>query len=114
MTDRDGYRNRKAQPKRPGAEHALLAHLLAGDFDEATHLAELIVSAAPNFAPAWRMMAGGYALAGHKDRAIAAGKKLLALNPATRVSVLLRSTTLRRLEDRERYREGLLQAGLPE
>jgi tetratricopeptide (TPR) repeat protein len=53
---------------------AALAHLLAGDFDEVARLAELIASAAPNFAPAWRTMAGGYALAGHKDRAIAAGK----------------------------------------
>jgi adenylate cyclase len=93
---------------------AALAHLLAGDFDEATRLAELITSAAPNFAPAWRVIAVGYALAGHKDRAIAAGKKLLALNPATRVSALLRLITFRRLEDRERWREGLLQAGLPE
>jgi hypothetical protein len=69
-------------------------------------------SEVPGLFVAWRMKAISYALGGHPEGAAEAARRLLELDPSARVSIL--APPLRRREDRERYREGLIRAGLSE
>jgi tetratricopeptide (TPR) repeat protein len=89
-----------------------LANVLTGHYEEAERLTELITSEVPGLFAAWRMKAISYALGGHPESAAAAARRLLELDPSARVSIL--APPLRRPEDRQRYREGLLRAGLSE
>ena len=91
-----------------------LAHFLSGSYQEAIHLTEMVNSQAPTFPSAWRTKAISYALAEQPERAAAAARKLLELDPSARASVLVPLLPFLRSEDRERYRQGLLQAGIPD
>jgi tetratricopeptide (TPR) repeat protein len=91
-----------------------LAHFFSGSYQEAIHLTEMINSQAPSLLSAWRTKAISYALVGQPESAAAAARKMLELDPLARVSVLVTILPLRRPEDRERYRWGLLQAGIPD
>jgi adenylate cyclase len=85
-----------------------------GQYEEALRLAERITGEFPKFVPAWRMMAVGQALGGDLALADKAAKKALDLDPSQRVTVLASQMPLRRLEDRERWKDGLLRAGFPQ
>jgi TolB-like protein/class 3 adenylate cyclase len=93
---------------------AALAHFFNGGYEEAARLAERITGDVPTFLPGWRIMAISCALAGYRTLADKAAKKVLELDPSAKVSVLVPLLPIRRPEDRERYKEGLLQAGLPQ
>jgi len=90
-----------------------VAHFFNEDYEAAARLAERIVGEFPTFLPAWRMMAVSGALGGNPPILEKANRKYLELAPHEPVSVLASSMPLRRLEDRERYKEGLLRAGFP-
>jgi len=90
------------------------ALFFGGKFDEAARLTERITSALPTYLPAWRVGAISYAMNGDRDRAAIATRKVLEFDPSARVSILVPLLPLRRPEDRERYREGLRAAGIPD
>jgi len=114
----DLARARRLSPRDPGilqlTTGCAFAHFFAGRYEDAVHLAEQVTRQVPTFLPAWRMTAIANAMLGRQDRASAASARTLALDPAARVSLLVPLLPLSRLDDRERYREGLLKAGLPE
>ncbi|WFU25538.1 adenylate/guanylate cyclase domain-containing protein [Bradyrhizobium sp. CB1717] len=87
-----------------------LAHFVAGRYEDAIRLTEEL----PNLLGAWRIKAVSYAMSGDLYRAADAGKKVLQLDPTARASVLAQWLPLQRPEDRERYRKGLLAAGIPD
>jgi TolB-like protein/class 3 adenylate cyclase len=89
------------------------AHFYSGQYEEAARLAERITRAHPTFAPAWRIMAVSNALGGDQTLAAEATKQALQLDPSQRISSLT-WLPLRRAEDRERWKEGLLRAGFPQ
>jgi TolB-like protein/tetratricopeptide (TPR) repeat protein len=91
-----------------------LAHFFSGSYKEAMHLTEVVCSQAPSLVVGWRIKAISCALAGQPENAAAAAQKVLELDPLARVSILVPLLPLRRPEDRERYRRGLLQAGIPD
>ncbi|MBR0797986.1 adenylate/guanylate cyclase domain-containing protein [Bradyrhizobium jicamae] len=91
-----------------------LAYFFSGSYQEAVHLTKMVCSQAPSLPAAWRTKAISHALAGQPEDAAAAASKAVELDPLARVSVLVPSLPYRRLEDRERYRQGLLQAGFPD
>jgi TolB-like protein/tetratricopeptide (TPR) repeat protein len=89
------------------------AHFYSSQYEEAARLAERITRAHPTFAPAWRIMAVSNALGGDQTLAAEATKQALQLDPSQRISSLT-WLPLRRAEDRERWKEGLLRAGFPQ
>jgi len=89
------------------------AHFYSGQYEEAARLAERITRVHPTFAPAWRIMAVSNALGGDQTLAAEATKQALQLDPSQRISSLT-WFLLRRAEDRERWKEGLLRAGFPQ
>jgi TolB-like protein/class 3 adenylate cyclase len=90
------------------------AQFFDGQFAEAGSLAERMADEFPTFAPATRIMAVSYALAGNLTLAERAAKKSLDLDPSQRVAALLSHMPLRRLEDRSLWEKGLLRAGFPQ
>jgi len=91
---------------------AALAHFFKGQYAEAARLGERMVDEFPTFAPAWRIVAVSAALGGNQNFEKAT-KKALELDPLQRRSVLASHLPLRRIEDREKWEEGLLRAGFP-
>jgi TolB-like protein/Tfp pilus assembly protein PilF len=89
------------------------AHLFAGNFDEASCLAEQVLREKPDFHPALRYAAVSHALAGRLKEAQQAMARLRQIDPILRVSNLKEMTPLRRPEDRAKYEEGMRKAGLP-
>jgi adenylate cyclase len=90
------------------------AQFFDGQFADAGHLAERMLNEFPKFAPATRIMAVSFALAGDLTLAEKAAKKALELDPSQRVSLLLSQMPLRRVEDRNLWEQGLLRAGFPQ
>jgi TolB-like protein/class 3 adenylate cyclase len=91
-----------------------LAHYFDGQYREAARLVEPITREFPTFLPALRTMAVSNALAGDLALADKTMRKALEFDPSQKVSVLTSQMPLRRLEDRERWKEGLLRAGFPQ
>jgi TolB-like protein/class 3 adenylate cyclase len=92
---------------------AALAHFFKGQYAEAARLGERMVDEFPTFAPAWRIVAVSAALGGNQNFEKAT-KKALELDPLQRRSVLASHLPLRRIEDHEKWEEGLLRAGFPQ
>lgn len=90
------------------------ASFFAGRYEDAMQLARKAVGEVPSFLPAWRMIAISSALSGQLDHAKAAAARVLEIDATARTSTLVPLLPLRRPQDRERYREGLLRAGIPE
>ena len=88
------------------------AHLAAGRYDEAVSWAQKACSDQPNFPVAWRLLASSSALSGRLDQAQKALARALQLDPRLEMSTLSHYATLRRVEDFDRYAEGLRLAGL--
>jgi len=98
-----------------GMETAMaFAYLFAGRYDEARSWAEKAARGEPRYVPALRIAAASSALAGRLEGAQNFIRRLRQVDPTFRVSHAARASTLRRLEDRMRYAEGLRKAGLPE
>lgn len=91
-----------------------LAHFVAGRYEESVFWAEKASRANPNFLPAIRIIATSAGNSGQLERAQKAGKRILEIDPAFRVSRLTEHVPLRRTDDLARYAEGLRLAGLPE
>lgn len=89
------------------------AHLFTGQHQQALHLVEGIAGEFPTFVPAWRVMAVSRALRGETMLAGQAVQKAMELDTSQRVTMLASQLPLRRPEDRECWREGLLRAGFP-
>jgi TolB-like protein/class 3 adenylate cyclase/Tfp pilus assembly protein PilF len=90
------------------------AHFFAGRYDEALLWADKAVRGEPRFFPAVRIAAASSALAGRLEDAQNFMTRLRQRDPTFRVSHVKTASTLRRLEDRMRFAEGLRKAGLPE
>jgi hypothetical protein len=90
------------------------AHFFAGRYDEAWLWADKAVRGEPRFFPAVRIAAASSALAGRLEDAQNFMTRLRQRDPTFRVSHVKTASTLRRLEDRMRFAEGLRKAGLPE
>lgn len=91
-----------------------LAHFCAGRYDSAVFWARMSLLSQPNYASAMRVTAASHALAGRQEKAEEMVVHLSDLNPALRLSNLADVLPpFRRPDDRDRYIEGLRQAGLP-
>jgi TolB-like protein/class 3 adenylate cyclase len=112
---RQAMRLSPRDPNVPQVKNAqAFAHFFEGQYAEAARLAERLTEEFPHFLPAWRIMAISNALGGDPALTDKAVKKALELDPSGRVSILTSQLfPLRRLEDRERWKEGLLRAGFP-
>ena len=112
------HRAKRLSPRSPGMMQVQLgvagALFFGGQYGEAARVAEGITRAYPNFSPAWRFMAVSNALGGDQTLVVKATRRVLELDPTASVSALVSAIPLRRPEDRERYKEGLLRAGFPQ
>ena len=112
---------RKAErlsPRDPTSMQAKMAmsyaHFFQGAYGEASELAEAISRESPGFQPALRVAAMSCALGGDRISALQYTKKALALDPTARVATLMAGMPLRRSEDLDRWKVGLIEAGFPE
>jgi len=103
-------------PRKYSWQHYMaLAHLCAGRYDDAGSWAARALRHSPDNAGALRVAAASHALAGRITEAQQAMARMRHLYPTlcvSRVGEIL--PPFRRLEDRNRYIEGLRKAGLPE
>ena len=76
--------------------------------------AQKAVRERPNFLPAIRMLAAGYAMSGRLGDAREAIARMRQLDPAFCVADVKGVTPVRRAEDLARYEEALRLAGLPD
>lgn len=92
-----------------------LAHFCAGHYDDAVLWTERALRHQHNYASAMRVAAASHALAGQPAKAQEMIARLCEINPTLRLSNLADVLPpFRRLDDRDRYIEGLRRAGLPE
>lgn len=91
-----------------------LAHLVADRYQEALQWAEKASLEGPNFLPAFRLIAASAGHLGLVDIGAKAVKRMLQIDPSSRVSNLGYHAPLRRSEHLTKYAEGLRMAGLPE
>jgi TolB-like protein len=90
------------------------AHFIAGRYEEALSWAEAAMRGRPNFLLAFCAAAASGAIAGRRDEAEKALARLCQLDPELRISNLKYLMPNQRVEDFERWVEGLRLAGLPE
>lgn len=91
-----------------------LAHFVACRYEESVFWAEKARRGNPNFLPAIRIIATSAGNSGQLERAQKAGKRIMEIDPAFRISRLSEHVPLRQPDDLARYAEGLRRAGLPE
>jgi TolB-like protein len=91
-----------------------LAHFIAGQYEEASSMAEQILREKPELHVALRVASASNALAGRMREARDAMARLRKIDPLLRVSDLKILTPFRRREHVDRYEEGLGKAGLPD
>jgi tetratricopeptide (TPR) repeat protein len=113
-----GHRAERLSPRDPNMLQVkaaiALAYLFDGQYSEAARLAARLLDEFPIFVPAWRCLAVSQALGGDPTRANQAAKKALELDPLQSVSGLASQMPLRRKQDRERWKEGLIRSGFPQ
>ena len=63
-----------------------LAYFIAGRYDEASYWAEKAIREGTNFLPALRMVVASKALAGRQDEAREALRRMLQIDPTSRIS----------------------------
>jgi adenylate cyclase len=90
------------------------AYFVAGDFDKACSLAEMLLREKPDMRLGLRVAAAAHALAGRLENSHAAMARLRQLDPRLRISDLMDLTPFRRPQDLARHQEALRMAGLPE
>jgi TolB-like protein/class 3 adenylate cyclase len=91
-----------------------LAHFIAGRYDEAISWGEKAIREGTNFLPVFRVAAASRALAGRPEEARQALRRMLQIDPTSRISNGPEHALFRRLQDVTRLEEGLRMAGLPE
>ena len=91
-----------------------LGHFFAGRDDEAFSWAEAACRERSNFAIALGVAAASAALCGRLAEAEKAMARLRQINPHLRLASLVRWLHFQRVEDFDRWSEGLRKAGLPE
>ncbi|MER9482577.1 adenylate cyclase [Mesorhizobium sp. M0494] len=92
-----------------------LAYFCAGHYDDAVLWTEKALRHQPNYASSLRVAAASHALAGRLEKAHEMVARLCEFDPTLRLSNLADVLPpFRRLDDRNRYIEGLRRAGLPE
>jgi TolB-like protein len=102
-------------PLLPAMEYAIaIAHFMASRYDLAIAWSERAILKRSNNMRAMRILAASHALAGRLDAARDAAIRLRASDPMGSVAEIMRVTPFRRPDDRERYRHGLILAGLAE
>jgi adenylate cyclase len=87
------------------------AHLLAGDYDKASSVAEHVQREKPDFYTTLRYAAASNVLAGRMEEAQQVMARLRRIGPELRVSDLKDIVPLRRPEDRARLEEGMRKPG---
>ncbi|MDX8449894.1 hypothetical protein [Mesorhizobium captivum] len=92
----------------------VVAHLLAGRFEEASSWAERSLREKPDFLPSLRFAAASSAHAGRTEDAQKVVSRILALDPSQRISNLADVVSIRGAADMSLLSEGLRKAGLPE
>jgi adenylate cyclase len=93
---------------------ASLAARCASQFEEAAAWSTKVLQEQPDYLPALWSYAVASALAGRIEDARATMSRVLQLDPSVSLSRMPILTVLRRSEDRARFREGALMAGMPE
>lgn len=92
-----------------------LAHFCAGRYDDAAAWAAKSLLHQPNYVSAMRIAAAAYTMAGRLAQAREMIARLCEADPALRLSNLADILPpFRRKDDRDRYKEALRKAGLPE
>jgi TolB-like protein/class 3 adenylate cyclase/Tfp pilus assembly protein PilF len=87
----------------------------AGRYEEAISICEKIHNKMPNYIFAHTCLASCYALMGRLEEAHAEAEKILRINPKFSVDYIVSKVTHYKYEvDRNRLRDSLLKAGLPE
>ncbi|MEP9387850.1 adenylate/guanylate cyclase domain-containing protein [Mesorhizobium sp. KR9-304] len=89
-----------------------LCHFIAGHYAEAITCERRAVQMRPNFGTAWRTLAAAAGLAGESDLARMALSECRRLQPSISVAWVEKYHPIVRPEDRARYIEGLIRAGL--
>jgi hypothetical protein len=84
------------------------AHLLAGDYDKASSVAEHVQREKPDFYTTLRYAAASNVLAGRMEEAQQVMARLRRIGPELRVSDLKDMVPLRRPQDRARLEEGMV------
>jgi tetratricopeptide (TPR) repeat protein len=93
---------------------ASLAARCAGRYDASAAWATRVLQEQPDYVPALCNYAVASALAGRIEDARTTMSRVLQIDPDVRIAKMPILTVLRRAEDRSRYREGALIAGMPE
>ena len=91
----------------------MLALLMLGEFETVVILGRQSLTLNPQFTSAYKILLSALGHLGRAQEARDLITRLLALEPAFRVSASVARTPLQRPADLARYREGLLRAGLP-
>jgi adenylate cyclase len=91
-----------------------IAHMMAGDYDEAVKFGRQAVREGPRFALGHRVLAASLALLGRTEEARSAMRALLAVTPNSTMSLTRMFIPYHDAEFVERYHRGLREAGLPE
>jgi adenylate cyclase len=91
-----------------------IAHMMAGDYEEAVKFARQAMSEQPRNAVAYRIVAASLALLGRIEEARAAMRALLAETPNFSMSRMQKNIPYQDAEFVERYLRGLREAGAPE
>jgi adenylate cyclase len=91
-----------------------IAHMMAGDYDEAVKFGRQALHEHPRHALAHRIVAASLALLGRTEEARSAMRDLLAVTPSFTMSHMRMNIPYRDAEFVERYLRGLRQAGAPE
>jgi adenylate cyclase len=91
-----------------------IAHMMAGDYDEAVKFGRQAMREQPRMAVAHRIVAASLALLGRTEEARSAMRALLAVTPNSSMSLTRMFIPYQDAEFVERYHRGLREAGLPE
>jgi TolB-like protein/class 3 adenylate cyclase len=92
-----------------------LAYFIAGRYGDASIWSDRAMQEGTSFLPAFRMAVASKALAGRQEEARDALRRMLQIDPTSRISnAIERRALFRRPQDVARLEEGLRIAGLPE
>jgi tetratricopeptide (TPR) repeat protein len=91
-----------------------IAYTFKGDYERAVSIGRRAVKANPEFSNAYKPVIAALGHLGRRDEAAPYIKKLLSLEGNFTVASFGKVYPIRKLEDRERYMQGLRLAGVPE
>jgi DNA-binding SARP family transcriptional activator len=91
-----------------------IAYTFKGDYDRAISIGRRSVKANPSFSNGYKPLIAALGHLGQAEEAAPYIDKLLALEPTFTIEQFGKTYPFKRLEDRERYMQGLRLAGVPE